>query len=303
MADTELFLLVIHHPIYTHIKMRAEILRLLNGGADINEGSGGYANKTVLQVAIQDQIPWLVRFLLSHDADPNKRNRLNRTPLHDIVEYNRDPTLVRLLLEKGADVDAINNHGDTPLRLAAQMGWVRGMEILLKHGADPRVVNDYGCTLVHNAIGVDLDNVDALTFVLRLKLVDVNQGDEDGNPPLHTAVLYSNIDAVKELIEFGADVSAKNNDGLTVRYITGIVIGDIEAVSLVEKDIAERGYNLTNVHRIDGILQEALILQQDRKVAVMSVLHPRLGAISPMARLDIELLRAIIDTRTPSTWV
>jgi ankyrin repeat protein len=52
------------------------------------------------------------------------------------------PQLLELLIDRGAVVDARSPNGSTPLMLAAQYGSDESVDLLLKHGADPRLHNE-----------------------------------------------------------------------------------------------------------------------------------------------------------------
>ncbi len=56
------------------------------------------------------------------------------TALH-IVTARRDATWISFLLAKGADANVRDNKGETPLVVAANFGFVEGMELLIAGGA------------------------------------------------------------------------------------------------------------------------------------------------------------------------
>ena len=62
---------------------------------------------------------------------------------------------------------------------------------------------------------------------LILKGADVNAKDSNGNTPLFIAYAVNNNDAVNLLIASGADVSIKNNFGVTYKQIVGTRKRDI----------------------------------------------------------------------------
>jgi uncharacterized protein len=65
--------------------------------------------------------------------------------LHYMVR-DRDLTWLGFLLGRGAKADLQNNHGDTPLSLAAQLGWVEGAQVLLARRASVDLANSRGET-------------------------------------------------------------------------------------------------------------------------------------------------------------
>jgi len=65
--------------------------------------------------------------------------------LHVLVR-DRDLTWLNYLLSRGARPDIQNNQGETPLTLAAQLGWVEGAQLLLARRATVDLANGRGET-------------------------------------------------------------------------------------------------------------------------------------------------------------
>ncbi|MET0180679.1 MAG: ankyrin repeat domain-containing protein [Novosphingobium sp.] len=63
-----------------------------------------------------------------------------------IVVARRDLTWLRFLQTRGANVNVRNDKGETPLQLATSLGFVEGVEALLKVGAQVDVPNATGET-------------------------------------------------------------------------------------------------------------------------------------------------------------
>jgi ankyrin repeat protein len=63
-----------------------------------------------------------------------------------IVTLDRDVAWLGFLIGRGVKVDIRNNQGNTPLALAAQLGWVEGAEILLRRSAAVDAPNNQGET-------------------------------------------------------------------------------------------------------------------------------------------------------------
>jgi len=76
----------------------------------------------------------------------NTRERGNGEGALHIVVRGRDLNWLAFLLGKGARPDIQNNRGDTPLTLAAQIGWVEGVEQLLARRAGVNLPNGRGET-------------------------------------------------------------------------------------------------------------------------------------------------------------
>lgn len=79
---------------------------------------------------------WLT-FLLAKGAQPNVENKAGDTPLVIAAQIGWTEG-VRLLLTAGAKVDQTNSRGETPLILAVQQRDVPTIQLLLSKGADPK---------------------------------------------------------------------------------------------------------------------------------------------------------------------
>ena len=76
----------------------------------------------------------------------NMRDRGSGEGALHIVVRGRDLTWLAFLLGKGARPDLQSNRGDTPLTLAAQIGWLEGAEQLLARRASVNLANGRGET-------------------------------------------------------------------------------------------------------------------------------------------------------------
>ena len=151
--------------------------------------------------------------------------------------------VARLLLARGADPNqtlktpVLRRHnspgnqflgnGSTPLMRAARGGDVPLMKLLIEHGADPQLKQKNNTTLLMLAAGLGRrfdQNSDALEYerateadLLRsvkycLELgIDVNAANDAGDTALH----WAGGDAIKLLVEHGANMDAKNKLGKT----------------------------------------------------------------------------------------
>lgn len=125
-----------------------------------------------------------------------------RTPLH-VAFLVGNEAIVQLLVDRKADINATDHEGSTPLHLASGYGpgwrkrtperdlikpddhpfqdsesvkrcwdsetrhYVSIIEALLQRGADPTMIDEYGCTALHNAaIAVYKGNIEKLLELL-----------------------------------------------------------------------------------------------------------------------------------------
>lgn len=95
----------------------------------------------------------IVRYLLTHNADPNQasQNGYQVYPLHAAIAGNH-LAIAKLLVEGGAEVNVFQAARITPLHLAAQQGNIDVIILLLENGAMVDVKNDFGLTASDLAI-------------------------------------------------------------------------------------------------------------------------------------------------------
>jgi uncharacterized protein len=115
---------------------RAQVLRLLEEGADVNEVQGD-GMSALHWVAMRGDVE-LASILLSAGAKLEGTTRLGRyTPLHLAAKEGHSGMMVALL-DAGADWEATTSTGGAnPLLLAAGSGANEGVQALLQKGADP----------------------------------------------------------------------------------------------------------------------------------------------------------------------
>jgi ankyrin repeat protein len=161
----------------------------------------------------------LIRALLAHGANPNARltkkiplrgqpsfdgrwaNMIGATPFWRAAQSD-DVTAMRLLVEKGADPLLATTDHTTPLMVAAGVGWSDGQS----HGSQS-------------------DAPEALKLCLEWG-GDVNAANDVGYTALHGAAFRGADEVVKLLVETGAKMDVKNQEGrLPVNMAEGMHIG------------------------------------------------------------------------------
>ncbi|MFC1743309.1 ankyrin repeat domain-containing protein [Candidatus Riflebacteria bacterium] len=128
-----------------------------------------------------------VKFLLKKGCDPNAKWQLSgeNTPLHMVVDHDNSD-IVKLLLDCGASPNSQDKSGQTPIfRYVAE-----------PHSESSHVPEDFFILLQHPGL-------------------DLNIKDNDGNTVLHLAIKNSFATITKILINKGAKIEIKNNDGQT----------------------------------------------------------------------------------------
>uniref|UniRef100_A0A3B4V284 Ankyrin repeat and SOCS box protein 13-like n=1 Tax=Seriola dumerili TaxID=41447 RepID=A0A3B4V284_SERDU len=127
------------------------------------------------------------------------------TPLHEAC-LRGQAQCVQLLLEAGAQVDARNVDGSTPLCDACSAGSLECVKLLLEHGAkaNPALTSRTASPLHEACMGGNADCVKLMiTMGACLEAYDLYYGT-----PLLVACVNGHIDCVKVLLNAGAKVNA-----------------------------------------------------------------------------------------------
>jgi ankyrin repeat protein len=254
---------------------------LLEGGADINQVSASEKTSPLVMAIMNGHFD-LAKFLIDWGADPNLSNEQGLTALYATIDVQWAPKgwfpspdvgqektsyldLMKTLLEDGANPDArttkklwfrsFGDHswtdtaGSTAFWRAAWATDVAAMKLLVEHGANPDIPTTGGVSPLEAACGIgwgyhynmnspDYTWMDAVKYLVQLG-ADVNHADDRGYTPLHGAAYIGNNELIQYLVDHGADVKAVAKDKNTVADMangpTRFGIPHPETVALLEK--------------------------------------------------------------------
>ena len=181
-----------------------------------------------------DQVP-VVGKLIYRGMDPNTPTEKGEPALVFAVRSGAPKTVAYLLKQPSIQIDATNMADETALMLAANANDLASANLLIEAGAS---VNRPKWTPLHYAASK------GYTGMMRLLIENdayIDAESPNGTTPLMMAAYYASPNAVKLMLEEGADPILKNQDGqtaldmalvkdkkLSVQYIRAF----IEALSL-----------------------------------------------------------------------
>jgi ankyrin repeat protein len=169
--------------------------------------------------------------LINSGADVNAKNKFEETVFgrnfknlalygttyQPPIDHNEK---AQILVEMGANLDVLKNLGWSELHEAIMFNWLEGTLFLLESGANVNLVTS-DISLMNTALHlVSCDtNYDLVKSLLDFG-ANVNARNEHGDTPLHSLVqdkecAKNPFQVAKALIEAGADGKAKNKNGKT----------------------------------------------------------------------------------------
>jgi uncharacterized protein len=225
-----------------------EVLLRNHAGIDLPDPDG----VSPLLLAIMNANWDLAKQLIEAGADVNQWDIYGEAPLFTAVGLRNqlsgghasiDPlnetkglTIVRMLLERGANPNmqlffrpanvrgATNTRGSTPLIRAATNADLEVFKLLLQHGADVNLNMADRQTAMMAILAGRASEPQALEMIRILHeagadlnvIALVNHREESrGGTALHYAVRKRYKEVIKKLAEYGVDMNAKDQDGLT----------------------------------------------------------------------------------------
>lgn len=185
-----------------------EVVRLLKLGANVM--TPNQEGDTPLHIAVTEGDAEVMEFLIQNKANVNATGRSGNKPLH----YTGDVEIVRKLINHKANVNVQDEYGYMPLHYAVMEGDKEMMELLIKNKAEVNSKNKYGYTPLDFACIREI-----LEYLIQNK-ANINTTTEYGETPLHRAVSRGNIEVMESLIQYNANVHAKDINGQSVSDYT-----------------------------------------------------------------------------------
>jgi len=233
---------------------------LLTAKANPNaqEANGG---QSALMWAASQRHSAVVEELVRRGADVHAGSKTGFTPLMFAAQQD-DVESARILISAGANPNEVrpkSGNSYTPLIIASAMGNAKVAELLLDKGADPNAIDARGYTSLHLVVrdsdyGLDLagkDNVVKIVKSLlahganpnhRLKLArnvgTINEVSLQGATPLVLAAEVNNTEAVKVLLQAGADPRIPTDQGTTALTLSAGGGTDIQRMRAPEERAA-----------------------------------------------------------------
>lgn len=188
--------------------------------------------RTALSWAAQRGDVVSVQILLSNGANPNVVSKKNHSPLHYAAE-SKTPDCILPLLQYHSDVHHLDREGQSALHYAAeQKDDLSYYRPLVEAGIDVDGMTIWNITPMMCV--VQNNRVDAARYLLD-NGAEVNLKGQDGKTPIYLAVEYNSHETLRLLHSRGADFSLENEanyGGPTIVHFAA-QYGDTETVKIL----------------------------------------------------------------------
>ncbi len=188
----------------------ADVRAALRHGADVNAAYDGVV--PLMLAAEHTQNPEVIKFMIDNGALVNATNEDGKTALFYAAMSNTKP-VIACLLDHNAEVNVCDQAGQTPLMGAASLNDDPAViNLLLKHGADVQATNHLGYSALF------LVGTPEVAQILIGKELNVNARSSRGTTPLIAAALRGRPDVMRVMLDHGAKVSLRDEQGNSAKY-------------------------------------------------------------------------------------
>lgn len=245
----------------------------------------------------------IVEILISYGINVNVKDENHMTPLHQAC-MRGDLEIVKLLISSGAEINAKSKDGTTPINMASHSQQSKVAQFLKKNGADMDVfdaiaVGDINLLIeLSKTAGFDFNQVNTkhtikgcplLNFACRYGYVDIinyllinnaninSVSNSAHQYPLHEAVSSGNEDALKILLDFGANINIENSYGWTALHfaasrgylnIVQIIINAEGDVNYLDRDGRSPLFFASQGHKVEIV---KILIENSAKVNIKDV--------------------------------
>ena len=206
------------------------VKHLVDFGADVN--SKGNYKTSILNHAVIKNNPALVRYLLSHKVDLNKKTPISGySPLHIAVAL-RNKEIIQMIAEKGAEINSV---------LSVACGHQLRKDLLSKSSSS--TCDSHENILDSNNQAEYFSDIEIIKFFIKKGAdIEMDKNCVNNLSPLQTACRDGRLDIVKILVNCGADVFSRHYHGSCMLHhaVVGLNIDVVDFVLNKGLDINTR---------------------------------------------------------------
>lgn len=212
-----------------------EKLKLDPKGVNTKDGS------TILHALVRRPNIEIIDYFLAKGVDVNKKDNEGNTVLINAAAVAAgDVALIETLLAKTSDINAVNDKNESALTKAVSSGSPEVVSLLLKKGADIKVLDKDGYNLAYHwfnsfreARAGQPDDFAEKLVILKNNGLDVAASQTDGSSLFHVAVTKENESLIKKAAELGANINAQDNEGTTALHKAALIAKDDKTLKIL----------------------------------------------------------------------
>ena len=153
----------------------------------------------------------IAAYLLENNANTSVQDSSGATPLHEAIRYG-NLEIAKMLLDAGANINAKDNLGKTPIMLIIPRNIIEETyQLLIRYRADLNQADTYGDTVLHTATMLHAGS--NIIKNLTTNGADINARNKEGVTPLTIAIQSEDIQTIKYLTANGASIHTQDTHG------------------------------------------------------------------------------------------
>jgi ankyrin repeat protein len=176
----------------------------------------------------------IYQYFIDKGVNPNSVDKEGNTPLLNAASRNK-LEVVSYLAEQTADINHTNNEGHAALTFAIQNNNASVVAYLISKGAQTNILDKKGNNLAYYLFDTRGNPRDFEEKVASLREAgfDFKKRQADNSTIWHLAIAKNNLDLLKKVQGFGADINAKDKQGNTVLHYAAMKSSDAETLKFL----------------------------------------------------------------------
>jgi ankyrin repeat protein len=219
---------------------------LLEAGASTSSVAS-QSGETPLHVAAAHGSVEVIELLFKGGADIGVQDSSGYTPLQGACLKGHHAVVELLAAHKSTEEDMVegynpltDQHDDPPLMIAIEKGYPKIAEVLLRHGSNPDIEDEYGTALLQS---VQFERLEIVQLLLG-RNADPNKVRPKTIPAIVEAAARENLEMIELLLKHGADPEKKELPGASSGFQrTALQLAVQDGLTKTVKLLLDRGAN------------------------------------------------------------